>query len=507
MRSKKAFFNSICCIIEELAAIACVFVLPKVILATFGSKYNGVVTSITQFLAFSMLLRTGIGGATRAALYKPLANHDEKKISEIVKATSIYMRKIAFILLWLILICAIIYPFFVRNDFDWFFTFTLFIIIGISTFAESFFGITYLIVIQADQKIWVSALLKSLSYILNLVISLILIKVGCGIHIVKLASSLVFVIHPLGIQFYVKKHYNIDNNVRPDNTAISQRWDVFWHQVSSFVMLNTDVIILTIFLNVLEVSVYSVYNLVINGLQRFITTFSNSLEGAFGSMIAKNEENKLRKNFDIVEQVIYSISTVAFTCAIILILSFVEIYTLGITDTNYLRPSFAYVLLVAQFINCIRIPYKILIQAAGEYNNTKNGAIIEPIINITLSILFVFKFGLVGVAIGTLIATLFRTIELSIFVSSNIIKRNQLNSLYRLLLSFVEGIIVIFIFNYYKLPYVINYCGWIVNGIIVFIVACLVVLLFEFIFYRDNIHSLIGIIKRLLIKNKNEGVK
>ena len=58
-----------------------------------------------------------------------------------------------------------IYPFFVKDDFEWFFSFSLFLIIGVSSFAESFFGITYLIVLQADQKLWISSLLKIICYI------------------------------------------------------------------------------------------------------------------------------------------------------------------------------------------------------------------------------------------------------------------------------------------------------------------------------------------------------
>ena len=58
----------------EMVAVICGLILPRLILSTFGSSYNGITSSITQFLSCVTLLRAGIGGVTRASLYKPLAD-------------------------------------------------------------------------------------------------------------------------------------------------------------------------------------------------------------------------------------------------------------------------------------------------------------------------------------------------------------------------------------------------------------------------------------------------
>ena len=81
MRSKKALKNTLTAILSELVAIVCSFILPRLILSSFGSTYNGITSSITQFLSCVVLLRAGIGGVTRAALYKPLAEKDNIKIA------------------------------------------------------------------------------------------------------------------------------------------------------------------------------------------------------------------------------------------------------------------------------------------------------------------------------------------------------------------------------------------------------------------------------------------
>ena len=60
---------------------------------------------------------------------------------------------------------------------------------------------------------------------------------------------------------------------------------------------NTDITVLTLFTNVKEVSVYSVYYMVVSSIKKLTVTFSTGLEAAFGNMIAKNEKRALDKNF------------------------------------------------------------------------------------------------------------------------------------------------------------------------------------------------------------------
>lgn len=500
MRSKKTLLNTIMALVEEFISIVCAFILPRLILQVYGSKYNGLTTSISQFLACAVLLRAGIGGATRAALYKPIAEGNKNKIDSIIKATDNFMKKIAMILLIAIVIMAIVYPFLVKNEFSWFFTFSLFIIIGASTFAESFFGITYLIFLQANQKLWVTSVLKSICMILNVIIAVVFLLNGASIHVVKLVSATIYVVYPIVLGIYVRKKYNINKDVEPDNSAISQRWDAFWHQVATFITNNTDVIVLTTFTNMLEVSVYSVYNMVTNSLKKIIFSFSNGLEAAFGNMIANNEEKSLKENVSLIEMIVYSISTIAYTCAILLIVQFVSVYTRGIKDVDYLRPVFAYILVLANFFYSIRMPYQLVIQAAGHYKQTKKGAMVEALINIIISIILVIKLGIVGVAIGTLVAMLFRTIQLSLYMSKNIVKRNQYITIIKMIISFIEGAIIIGIINLSHLNMPENYLQWALNALITGIISLTTVLIANAVIYHDDFINLITKMKNIFLK-------
>lgn len=500
MRTKKAILNTSIAMVEELISVISSLILPRLILSTFGSSYNGITSSITQFLSCAVLMRAGIGGAARAALYRPLANGNKKEIDSIMKATENFMKKVAAILGISIIVFAIIYPTIINSDFEWFFSFSLVLIIGISTFAESLFGITYQILLQADQRQYIISIIKIISVIINTILATILIKCNMSIHIVKLGSSVVFALNPIVLSWYVRKRYSIDRTVKPNNELIGQRWDAFYHQVATFVTSNTDIMVLTVFSNIREVSVYTVYSFVTVGLKKIIINVTNGLEAAFGSMIAKEENSILEKNISIVEYIVFTISTIIFTSASLLITQFVMIYTKGITDVNYNRPVFAYVILLAEFFNCIRLPYQLAVQAAGHYKQTKKGAVIEAILNITISIVLVNYIGLVGVAIGTLCATIFRTVQYSVYMSKYIINKSIWSTLRNCLMSLANAIFIIIVANLLNINNAETYFELILNSIVMLSISIISSAGIALLFYREIWNNILISFKSLIKK-------
>ena len=79
-RAKKFKLNAVTGLLKQFVALACGFILPAYILQSYGSAVNGLVSSITQFLAFITLLEMGVGPVIQSNLYKPLADNDAKTI-------------------------------------------------------------------------------------------------------------------------------------------------------------------------------------------------------------------------------------------------------------------------------------------------------------------------------------------------------------------------------------------------------------------------------------------
>ena len=494
-RTKKAFRNSSVALLGQGVSLICSFILPRLILTNFGSNYNGITTSISQFIECVVLLRAGVGGVTRAALYRPLVEHDVVRINGIINATQCFMRKVAFLFAIGLFVFACIYPFFVVKEFDWLFTSTLVLILGISTFAQNYFGITYQILIEADQKSYIYTLLSIISTILNTVFAVLLINYGAGIHIVKLGSAIAFSINPLMLFFYVKKAYHLDSSIPQDISAIRQRWDAFAQQVATFITSNTSIIVLTIFTNLSEVSVYSVYYLIAGRLTILVQTFTNGIDAAFGNILAKQESQALQDNFRVYEQLLFTISTFAFGCAMFLIEPFIMVYTKGVNDVEYSRIFFGMLLCFNQFLFCIRLQYQMITYTAGHFKQTRNGAIFEAIMNIMVSIVLTIYFGLIGVAIGSFCAYSFRTFQYALYSSKNILRRSIWTVLKLLTVSIIELVITFILFQIIKhlsFFHVINgYAKWTILAICIATVHGTIIIFFSLIFFRKQFRMML----------------
>ena len=503
-RAKKAGYNIIVLAFYQLTIFVCNMILPKMILSTYGSEYNGLVSSITQFLNYISILRMGVAGATRVELYKSLGTDDINKTSEIVKATDIFMRKISVAFVFYLIALAIGFPLIIDVNFSFIEVSSLVVVIGIGIFAQYFFGFTYSTLLQADQKLYIYNLIQIFATIANTIIACIMIKLGFSIQIVKLMTSLIFTITPILLSIYVRKKYNINKNVKPDNTALSKRGDVVAHSIANIIHDNTDVTVLTLFAGVKVVSVYSVYHLILHGLNQLMSIFTSGLESLFGDMWVKKEYNNISLGLKVYELFMASFIIIVFGCTINLIIPFVSIYTKGVNDIEYVLPIYAFLALLSQILYCLRMPYLTIVQAAGKYKETKNGAFIEAFLNLSISIVLVFKVGIYGVIIGTIFANAFRTIQYYIFVSKNISPLKISDFIKRMIWMVLNLFIIYILFNYTidLINISINtWMNWIISGIISFMISCFVLFVSSTIFYRTELNKLFIFIKRKVMKN------
>lgn len=422
-RRQKLLLNTATSLIKQLVVVVCGFILPRYMLSYYGSAVNGLVASLTQFLGFISLLEMGIGPVIQANLYGPLAKKDNEQISRIIVSSERFFRRIAYIFLAYIAALAVGFPWLIEADFGTGYTVSLLVIIAISTFAQYYFGATYQLLLNADQKAYVQTILQTVTVVFNTIFSIILMKFGASIHVVKLVTAAIFVLRPLGQAVYVKKHYSLDKKIILTEEPIKQKWSGFAQHIAAVISSNVAVVILTLFSTLSNVSVYSVYFAVVNGITTTIMTAAAGLESYFGNMLAKREKETLNKAFATIEWLIHLIVTIVFTVTCITIVPFIRVYTDGITDVNYILPLFGVMLTLAYAAQCLRVPYFRIIKAAGHFRETQNGAFIAVGLNIVISLGLVFKYGLSGIALGTLIAMLYHTIYFAWYLRKNILNR------------------------------------------------------------------------------------
>ena len=498
-RTHKAKLNISTSLAAQVVSMICGLVVPRLMIGTFGSELYGATSSITSFLAYISLIEGGVAGVARAALYKPLANKDIQSMSNVYNEVVRFFRIIGLIFVFYTVVLAGGYKFIAKDiNKDWLFTAGLVLAISVSTLVQYLFGISNAILVQADQRSYIINILSIFTALVNTIFILVLTRFGCNIVIVKLVSSIVFVIRPVILTIYVKKHYNIQSVSRKNKSVVlTQKWTALGQHIAYFLHTNTDVVVLTVFTNLKIVAVYSVYNMVISSIRSLIAATYNGLESVFGNMYAKKEIDNLNKVFGYYETFISSIAITLFSTTASMIIPFVKLYTDGITDANYIIPHFAIIALLAELVFTLRTPYHYLVNAANRFEQTKYAAYGEAAINISLSVALVFGFGIIGVALATLVSMMFRSIFYAIYISKHIIHRNISLYIKRNAINFGTFAIIIIIENTILSNInIYNYISWALCGFGSFIISSGITLLANIVFYKEDINS---IMKRVRI--------
>lgn len=419
MNNKK---NAVTALFGQIITILYGLIIPRLIISTFGSEINGMTSSITQFLSFISLLEGGLGAVILAELYLPIETSDTLKVKEILCACQRFFSKLALYFIIYTFIVAIVYSITMQNKYNLVFTSSLVLILSFSTLSQYLFAITNRLLIQALQKIYIVNIVSAGTLLINLIITLIVIKFFPEIHILKLGSSIAFLIQPIIFSHYVDKKFKIERSFKQhSHYTLKNRWSGFGQNLAHFINMNTDIAIITIFVGLKEVSVYSVYMLAINALRTLISTVDNSYQSALGKYYAARNRTQLKNQFKKFECINNACSLVVFCTCMVLISPFVSLYTQGISDVSYYRPLFGLIMVMANLIYCLREPYRLVVLASGKFKETNAGAIIEAIINIFLSLALVKWGDLLGIAIGTLVAITYRFIYLLLFLKRDVL--------------------------------------------------------------------------------------
>ena len=468
-RMQRAKINALTTLLGQIITTAVGVVIPWIMIAHFGSEAYGATTSIASFLAYISLFEGGIGRVARGALYKPLAMGDEEQISEIYLAVKRFFSIIGVAFVGYTVVLAFLYYDVADvTVFDRKYVFALVLAIALSKFAEYMWGISNVTLLNAHQKQYVVNAVTILSNIINLVAIIILVTAGSDILWVKLASSFVFLLKPIVFSIYVKRNYNIRKTetravLKNKSTGIAQH-------VAYVVQNSTDVLILTVCSDLKYVAVYSVYHLITFSLRSIVTSFTGGMEAVFGDMIANGEHEQLKAIYKKYKLQLTVLVIAFFGAAATLILPFVALYTRGTTDADYIQPLFALIMVIAEAINCLIWPCFNLTIAGNKLKESRMGAYGETAVNVAVSMALVFWNPLLGVAIGTLAAAIYKYVFYMLFSGKRVLKIGSGRLVFNsavvigvLLIASVVGMSVIQSFDLH------SYFLWIIAGIITFV--------------------------------------
>ena len=176
---RKLYINTVVSLIYQVCSVVIGLLLPRLILQTYGSDVNGLAQSISQMLSIITLLDLGVGAVVQAALYKPLAEENNELVNSIYWSAKKFFFTIAGILVFYVIGLCLYYGIYKSQTYGWIYTCTLIGAIAISYFAQYYFGICNILLLNADQKVYIVTLANLFGLFANAGITIIVITNLC----------------------------------------------------------------------------------------------------------------------------------------------------------------------------------------------------------------------------------------------------------------------------------------------------------------------------------------
>jgi hypothetical protein len=318
---------------------------------------------------------------------------------------------------------------------------------------------------------------------------------------VRFSTMLGAILNSLLIAHITKKRYEgINFREDPDFESISGTKDIFIQKITSMIYSTIPILFISGTVGTVYASVYVVYNNVFRLLKSVIYAFINAPRMGFGKLIAERESDYVLKIFLQYEFIVNFVMFTLLSTAAVLIMPFISLYTVGITDANYYNWVIALLLICITFFEIIHIPSGNIINMAGKF---KVGRKIQTIASIVLIIVMIIGniiFGFYGILLSVLITAILLAFLEIVYIHSRYFLGAMLNFL-KLLLPNLAVIVPVILLEIKMLPQLHSYVEFFVAGIVLVILNAGILL---FVNYFTNRNVMLDVIMRLMTTIKSK---
>lgn len=406
-RKKSSFKNMITAVSSNVLTIIVGLVAQAVFIKILGSEYLGLNGLFSNVISMLGIVELGMGSAIIYNMYKPIAENDHEKIKSLMQ---FYKKSYRIITLIILIIGIMIIPFIkyivdiesVTVDINVYLVYILFLLETICSYILSYKRS----MLYADQKEYITNIIHMGYTILVNTMQLTFLYFTHDYYLYLIIKVMMRLVENIVISSYVNRRYSylLDNNVtkldsKTEKDIFQKIRALFFHKIGTFIVSGTDNIIISKYLGLVTVGLYSNYYMIINAVQTVINHIIQATRASVGNLLVTESKTKQFDVFNKIRFVNFWISCFSSICIFVIMDSFITIWI----GYKFVLPTKVLLVLVINFfIVSSRSTYGAFKEAAGIFYEDRFVPIIESLLNIVLSIIFVKKFGLMGVFMGTI---------------------------------------------------------------------------------------------------------
>ena len=409
MRVKSSILNITAGLANQFIITALSFISRTVFISTLGIEYLGVNGLFTNILAMLTLAEAGLGVSIMYSLYKPVAENDHYRINILIKFYRNTYIVIAAIVLLLGLSIMPFLDFFIK-DAKVENIHLIYLIFLLNTVAPYFY-VHKSSFLNVSQKGYIVTGIYSISSIISICIKIGILHYTQNYVLYLIIDSVITILNSIILALIVNRMYpflrdkvigRLDSETKGSITKNVKA--IVLQNLGNYFIFGTDNIIISSFVSIAAVGLYSNYNMLIEICRTFINQVFNNIYHSVGNLVASESKEKIYSIYKVYRLVNFWLY---FFFTIFLAIMLEPFITVWLGSDFLFDDALIYILMFIFFERGMRNSITTVKTTAGIFHEDRFAPIVQAIINLGISIILVKNIGITGVFIGTLISQIF----------------------------------------------------------------------------------------------------
>ncbi len=406
MRTVNAFRNAAISTVAQIVNMVLSVVCRTIFVHLLATEYLGLSGLFSNILSVLSLSELGIGNAIIINLYKPMAEQDEETICRYM---NYYAKAYRFIGIAILLFGAFSTPwlhYLVNTDSDipnLRFIYFLFV----ANSAVSYFCASRRTILTVDQKEYINTINRNVFLLIQNILQILVLLVTHNYILYVCMMLFCTVLSNVHIYFYTGKQYPYIKNKSPKldkaqkKDLLTSMKAILLQKIGNVFVNSTDNIIISVILGVYWVGMYSNYSMIVGIITTFSVIAFAACSASIGNLNAEATVEKVHGIFKVMTLLsiwVYGFCSICFMC---LFQPFIELW---IGSEYLLSMTTVAVVVLAFFIRGIVTVTATFLDVTKLFINTRWVPFIMAVINIAVSVVGAYYWGLAGVFAGTVIS-------------------------------------------------------------------------------------------------------
>ncbi len=434
MDKKKGLINVIVSIAFKILLLVGALLVRRFLIQYIGNEANGLYSLYTSIIGFLAVAELGVGSAITFCMYRPIVNGETQKVSALYNLfTKLYLIIGGIILVGGLVVMPFL-PYFAKDyqslDVNLYLTFGIMLA---ATFISYLFS-SKTSLINAYKNNYITTTINSVGMIIQYALQIVVIIYTKSFFWYLICQVLAIAVQWVATEIVARIKYadilkdksKVDDETK--HSVVKNVKALFMHRIGGVLVNTTDSIIISAFIGVVILGKYSNYTTIMVSMTGVISLFFTPLTSIIGHLCAKGDINEINKYYNFFYAFNFAVGTLFFLGYYGIIDNLI---TLLFGDGLEMSKMVSSVITVNYFVQFMRQATLLFRDATGTFYYDRWKPIFEGILNIVLSIGFVYLgswiFGAENAVIGVILATIVVNLTICYIIEPHVLYKYALH--------------------------------------------------------------------------------